>query len=222
MYRLLLLFVFLSSSSLLLAQSDYEMSASRLVLGLDAKVFVKKMGFIPGITGRYSFANNNGDENCFSISYFSTSKFVDKVHLQARAIGTVPSVIDTTILYRASFFSLMYHYHYYIQETKYDDDYGFYLAGAAGITKMQYTHTNGFEDTRYTTPYSYRQSKVTFCMQAAYGLHYQLWSNMRVIGEGGFYYLYDNQAEQQNEKPHYISLQIMGGIVFGIGSKGGF
>lgn len=222
MFRLLILFAFLTSSATLFAQSDYEMSSSRLALGLDAKIFIKKIGFVPGLTARYSFTNNNGDENCFSASYFTTNKFKDNVHLQARVTGTLPAAFDTTISYNASFFSLMYHYHYYIQETKYDDDYGFYLAGAAGITKMQYTHTNNLPDSRYITPYSYRESKVTLCLQAAYGVHYQFWSNMRVIGEGGLYYFYDNQAAQLNENPHYISFQLMGGIVFGLGSKNGF
>ncbi len=220
MYKFVILFVFLTTSASLFAQSNFEMPSTRLVLGVDAKVFIKKMGFVPGITGRYSFTNNNGDENCFSASYFSTKKYKDQVHLKAKAAGTIPQTIDTIVSYRASFFSLMYHYHYYIQETKYDDEYGFYLAGAAGITKMLYTHVYNIEENRYSTSYTYRQSKATIGLQAAYGVHYQFANNVRVIGEGGFYYFFDSQASLHNERPHYIAIQLMASIGFGIGGKG--
>lgn len=104
MFRLLILFAFLSLSATLFAQSDYEMASSRLALGLDAKIFIKKIGFVPGLTARYSFTNNNGDENCFSASYFTSNKFKDNIHLQARATGTLPAAFDKVISYKASFF----------------------------------------------------------------------------------------------------------------------
>ncbi|MDZ4758008.1 MAG: hypothetical protein SGJ10_07720 [Bacteroidota bacterium] len=217
---LLIIIISICFISVANAQSDYEMASTRLVFGLDAKVFIKKMGFVPGITARYSYTNKNEDENCFSASFFTTKKYKDPVHLQARAVGTTPQTIDTIVAYQASFFSLLYHYHYYIQETKYDDEYGFYLAGAVGITKMLYTHAYNIEENRYISSYSYRQPKATICLQAAYGVHYQFASNLRVIGEGGFYYFYDGQSSLHNEKPHYISLQITAGLAFGLGSKG--
>lgn len=218
--KIVVIYILLFSSQSIWAQSDYEMPDSRLVLAIDSKVFFKKLGYVPGINLRYSFKNLNGDENCLGLSYYNTKKFVDPIHLQAKAVGTSPQTIDTSVSYNSNFLSLMYHYHYYIQQTQYGDDYGFYIAGAAGIIKSNYTHLYNIESNRYNTTYPYRQSKVGMSLQAAYGAHYQIWTGYRLFGEAGFYYFYDKQSKVYNEGPHYVAFQVTLGFVMGLGAKG--